>query len=115
LRVPNPNLRRGRPNPYGPTGLSRKTLLALADGPLSIDEILDQIGPRSDGVTHGTIWTILDRATHHGLLRREKKGRSFIYSLTDGGERRIRWIQKKAKAKLPAVRVVANPKSGEEE
>lgn len=96
------------------TGLCRSVILSLSEESGSIDEILERLGPRSDGVSTGTIWTILDRARHNGLVRREKEGRTFFYELTDGGRRRVDWIKGAKAARRP--RAVANPgKNGEEE
>ena len=89
------------------TGLSRAVILSLSEGPGWIDEILERLGPRSGGVSAGTIWTILDRARNNGLVRREKRGRIFFYELTDGGYRRVAWIKGAKAARRP--RAVANP------
>jgi DNA-binding PadR family transcriptional regulator len=82
-------------------------------GPASIDEILERLGPHSAGVTHGTIWTTLERARAHGLvscgIKKDQK-RPYRYVLTEGGERRVAWIKGRFIRKA-----VANPGSREEE
>jgi hypothetical protein len=118
----NPNLRKGKPNPYGPTGLSRRVLLQLEDGPATISSILGEMVPRSDGVNRGTILTILNRAILNGLVttnRLDGAKKPYLFELTDGGRRRIEWIHgTKAKVKAPPrskLRIVANPNVEEDE
>lgn len=101
------------------TGLSRSVLLALESSPASIDGILERLGPHSETVNHGTIWTILERARGNGLVSRapiSERKRPHIYTLTDGGLRRIAWIKSKFKRKLkPAeLKIAANPIEEEE-
>lgn len=98
------------------TGISRAILLKLSEGPLSIDAILEKLGPHSDGVNHGTVWMTLDRARAKGLVRCDQSIRPHLYALTDGGERRVAWIRG-AKAVARRPRAVANPvvKEREEE
>lgn len=109
---------RGRRNGGRRTGISREILTTLSDGPLTIERILERLGPRSEGVTSGTIWTTLERAMHNGLVRssRSDEGslRPFSYSLTDGGVRRVKWIQG-ARQFARRPRAVANPGKAEEE
>jgi DNA-binding PadR family transcriptional regulator len=95
------------------TGVSRAILLCLsaAKRQLSINEILERLGPRTDGVTHGTIWTTLDRARSNGLVRRQLRGRTYYYSLTAGGKRRVSWIQ----GTVLSHRAVANPQNEKKE
>lgn len=119
--MPNPRLKKGRSNPYGPTGLSRSVLLQLKEGPLTISGILEQPFPRSAGVNRGTILTILNRAVLRGLVTTNRGTgvkKPYLFSLTSGGLRRVAWIEgRKFKRKLkPAeLRVVANPIEKEEE
>jgi len=89
------------------TGISRSVLLILKAGAMSVSQVLGELGPRSSGTHEGTVWTILARARQNGLVSREKRGRTYFYSLTDGGIRRVEWIQKK-KAKV--LKIAANPK-----
>lgn len=101
------------------TGLSRSVLLSLEDGEATVDQIVERIVPRSEGVNNGTVWTILERARENGLvtcgIKAEQK-RPYRYALTEGGLRRVAWIKGKLKMKLkPAVRAVANPVEVEEE
>lgn len=97
------------------TGLSRTVLLRLEEDPMSIDEILETLGPRSEGVNHGTIWTTLERALQNGLVHRDRKSNPHLYSLTLGGERRVAWIKNQMKRSAERPRAVANPgKNGEE-
>jgi DNA-binding PadR family transcriptional regulator len=95
------------------TGLSRAVLLSLSEAkePLSIYEILERLNPRSNSVTHGTIWTTLDRARNAGLIRRELRGRTYYYSLTAGGKRRVDWIKGLKVARR--LHVVANKEEEE--
>jgi predicted transcriptional regulator len=93
------------------TGISRSVLLALQDGPLPVVQILDALGPRGEGVHEGTVWTILARARQNGLVTRKKDGRTYFYSLTDGGVRRVEWLLKK---KTKVMKVAANPKEKDE-
>jgi len=89
------------------TGLSRGVLLTLKKGPLSVAGVLEAMGPRSESVHEGTIWTILSRARQNGLVRRELAGRTYLYELTAGGDRRVRWIEiNRAQDEVTAV---ANP------
>ena len=118
----NPKLRKGKPNPYGPTGLSRSILLQLEKGPLTISGILEQPFPRSDGVNRGTVLTVLNRAVLNGLVttnRLDGAKKPYLFELTDGGRRRVKWIRgAKVKRKpLPEqrLRAVANPKDDEDE
>lgn len=78
----------------------------------SVAQILNAIGPRSKGVHDGTVWTILARARHHGLVCRELAGRTYFYELTAGGLRRVAWILGQKKA---AIKAVGNPKRDKEE
>jgi DNA-binding PadR family transcriptional regulator len=117
----NPRLRKGRPNPYVRTGLSRSVLLQLEGGPATISSILGGMGPHSEGVHRGTILTILNRAILNGLVttnRLDGAKKPYLFELTDGGRRRVRWIRGgKVKTKSrpsTGLRAVANPK-GEEE
>lgn len=101
------------------TGLSRSVLLALEEGQGTIDEILSRLGPHSETVNHGTIWTILERARGNGLVTcgvKADQKRPYRYSLTDGGVRRVAWIKSKFKRKLKPVelRIAANPVEEEE-
>lgn len=118
--MPNPRLRKGKPNPYGPTGLSRTILLQLEKGPLTISDILEQPFPRSDGVNRGTVLTILNRAVLNGLVtttRGTGAKKPYLFELTDGGMRRVEWIRgAKVKRKpIPSkLRAVANPKDDED-
>lgn len=102
------------------TGLSRSVLLALEGGEAtSIAEILERLGPHSDTINHGTIWTILERARKLGLvtcgMKAEQK-RPHRYSLTEGGLRRVAWIKGRFKRQeKPALRAVANPSIESEE
>jgi hypothetical protein len=117
----NPNLRKGTPNPYGPTGLSRSVLLQLAAGPVTISSILGGMGPHSEGVHRGTVLTILNRAIMNGLVttnRLDGAKKPYLFELTDGGRRRVKWIRGKSKVKArpsTGLRAVANPKDPEEE
>lgn len=80
------------------TGISRSVLLSLEEGPASIALVLDRLGDRSRGVTHGTIWTTLERARAQGLVTcgvKKAVRPPYIYSLTDGGMRRVEWIKEK--------------------
>lgn len=98
------------PSKQARTGISRSILVQLEGGPLSIYEIMSKLGPRREGVTHSTIWITLDRARLNGLIRREKRegrGRTYFYSLTDGGQRRVAWIKDGKAARRP--KAVANP------
>ena len=101
------------------TGLSRSVLLALEGGEATIDELLGRLGPHSDTVNHGTVWTILERARANGLVScgvKSEQKRPYRYGLTDGGLRRIKWIKGALKRKdRPELRAVANPGKGEEE
>ena len=117
--MPNPRLRKGHPNPYGPTGLSRSVLLQLENGPVTINQILETLGPRSDGVNRGTVYTILARAAQNGLVACNKTDanakRPYFFELTDGGRRRVKWIRGRARKKVHEERrAVANPKAEEE-
>lgn len=100
------------------TGLSRSVLLALEEGEATVDEILERLGPHSDTVNNGTVWTILERARLNGLVTcgvKAEQKRPYRYSLTDGGVRRIVWIKGKFKRKSkPELRAVANPKVEED-
>ncbi len=79
----------------GSTGISRRVLLALdQQGGVSTADLLEFLRSSSSAVTVGNIWTILDRARHNGLVSRIRKGRTYLYSLTGGGERRTKWIRK---------------------
>lgn len=120
----NPRLRKGRPNPYGRTGLSRSVLLSLEDGPATISSILGAMGPHSEGVHRGTILTVLNRAILNGLVASNKLDptarKPYLFELTDGGRRRVRWIRgakakKRTKSATGPVRAVANPGKDEEE
>lgn len=115
----NPRLRKGHSNPYGPTGLSRSVLLQLESGPATIAQILETLGPRSEGVNRGTIYTILSRAALNGLVSCNKTDveakKPYLFELTEGGRRRVKWIHGKVKKKTrPASRVAANPVEEEE-
>ena len=94
------------------TGISRAVLLQLRrDKGLTVNDILELLGPRSDGVTHGTIWTTLKRASLLGLVRSETNNgrqRPLWYYLTEGGQRRVDWIRRR-KSEISRTRVVANP------
>lgn len=117
----NPRLRKGKSNPYGPTGLSRSVLLQLQDGPATISSILGSMGPHSDGVHRGTILTVLNRAIMNGLVttnRLDGAKKPYLFELTDGGRRRVKWILGKTKVKsrpTGGLRAVANPVEKEEE
>jgi DNA-binding transcriptional regulator PaaX len=78
---------------------------------MSATQILKNLGPHSEGTHEGTIWTILCRARHNGLVSRKKAGRSFFYELTDGGNRRVKWILGK---KVKVMKIAANPKGRDE-
>jgi DNA-binding PadR family transcriptional regulator len=110
-----PNGARSNPG-HVRTGISRAILSTLSREPLSIDEILSKLGPRSGSVTHGTVWTTLDRQRGLGLVQREQRGRTYFYSLTEGGQRRVAWIRGSSKSAVRRPRAVANPpeKEGEE-
>lgn len=102
------------------TGLSRSVLLALGDGPATVDEILGRLGPHTDTVNNGTVWTIVERARLLGLVTcgvKSEQKPPYRYSLTEGGERRVAWIKSKFNRKLkPAdLRIAANPALREEE
>lgn len=102
------------------TGLSRSVLLALADGEATVNEVLARLGPHTDTVNNGTVWTILERARLNGLVTcgvKSEQKRPYKYWLTEGGLRRVVWIKSQFKRKLkPAeLRVVANPTEKEEE
>lgn len=100
------------------TGISRAVLLLLKrDDGLTVNEILESLGPRSDGVNAGTIWTTLHRAKLLGLIRTETdegKKKPVWYFLTEGGQRRVDWIRQRKSAAKPRVRAVANPPIEEE-
>jgi DNA-binding PadR family transcriptional regulator len=81
-------------------------LLILESGPKSTTEVLSALGLRTKTekrdeedvvpVTHGSIWNILDRARHNGLVSRSSsKDGPIAYSLTNGGKRRVAWIKRK--------------------
>jgi DNA-binding PadR family transcriptional regulator len=77
--------------------------------------------PRSDGIHRGTILTVLNRAIMNGLVttnRLDGAKKPYLFELTDGGRRRVKWIRGAVKVKTrPAtgLRAVANPKDPEEE
>jgi DNA-binding PadR family transcriptional regulator len=110
--------------PWRRTGLSRSILLTLDGVEATIDEILEQLekrpGPRASDkeITSGAVWVILERAMRNGLVvsnRREAK-KPYLYRLTAGGIRRVKWIKAKLGLKSkPELRAVANPKPSEEE
>ncbi len=101
------------------TGLSRSILLTLERGPATIESVLERLGPRDKEITPGAVWVVLERAIRNGLVRsnRREEPKPYLYTLTDGGIRRVAWIKSKLKRKLkPAeLRVVANPTEKEEE
>lgn len=101
------------------TGLSRSILLTLERGPATIEAVLERLGPRDSVITPGAAWVVLERAIRNGLVRsnRREEPKPYLYSLTDGGVRRVAWIKGKLKRKSrPAeLRVVANPVEKEEE
>jgi len=100
------------------TGLSRSILLTLERGPATIEAVLERLGPRDKTITPGAAWVVLERAIRNGLVRsnRREEPKPYLYSLTDGGVRRVAWIKAKLKMKLrPVLRVAANPGKGEEE
>lgn len=81
--------------PYS-TRISQRVLLALGTlGPTSIYGILEALEDHK-GVSHGTVWNILDRARQNGLVQRDGPNieKRELWSLTNGGHRRVEWIQK---------------------
>jgi DNA-binding PadR family transcriptional regulator len=69
-------------------------------------------------VSHGTIWTTLERAIRYGLIQKTNEKRPHLYGLTEGGSRRVKWIKGQFKRKVRPVaegRAVANPPIEKEE
>lgn len=78
------------------TGISRKVLFALWDlGSSDLKGIWEALG-KLDGVTQGTVWTILSRAALHGLVAKGLSGKTGLitWQLTKGGVRRVRWLER---------------------
>lgn len=101
------------------TGLSRSIILTLERGPATIEAVLERLGPRDKTITSGAVWVVLERAIRNGLVRsnRREQPKPYLYSLTDGGFRRVEWIKGKFKRKVKPdeLRAVANPAEQEEE
>jgi DNA-binding PadR family transcriptional regulator len=73
-------------------------------------------------VNRGTVLTVLNRAVLNGLVTTNRgtgAKKPYLFELTDGGKRRVKWIRgAKVKRKpLPTqgLRAVANPKDDEDE
>lgn len=73
------------------------------------------MGPHSEGVHRGTILTVLNRAILNGLVttnRLDDAKKPYLFELTDGGRRRVKWILGKVNVKArpsAGLRAVANP------
>lgn len=110
--------------PWRRTGLSRSILLTLEAGETTIEGVLARLADRpglraSDKeITSGAVWVILERSIQNGLVASNRHlpdaKKPYLFRLTDGGVRRVRWIKGQFKKKSkPDLRIAANP--GEEE
>lgn len=83
------------------TGLSRRVLFLLDGSPMDIGGLLALLGPhhggisrgsQRGGISYGSIYNVVKRATANGLVAM-MKGSTKDYILTTDGDKRVAWLK----------------------